>query len=121
MTLLTNDCPRLRLIGVSTSTGVKPCVQRLGNSELTGCLGHRRSVEERINSVPNFTSKVIDDDGSTRSVHFVGLFSQKKEAISIICICGWLGTNFGSSRFELDALTSPQDFPRVLRYLVRTV
>lgn len=121
MALLMNGCPRLRLIGVSTSTGVKPCVQRLGNSELTGCHGHRRLVEGHINLVPSFTSKMLDDDGSTRSVYFVGLFSHKKKVIPIIYIHGWRDTNFGPSRFELDALTPPQDLPRVLRRLVGTV
>ena len=51
----------------------------------------RRSVEARLNSSPNFLSKVIDDDGSSHGIHFLGLFSKKKDAIPLLFIHGWPG------------------------------
>ncbi|CAM1504649.1 Fc.00g022400.m01.CDS01 [Cosmosporella sp. VM-42] len=50
------------------------------------------AVEMRINSLPNFISHVIDDDGSTHSIHFIGIFSQRKDAIPLMCIHGWPGS-----------------------------
>jgi microsomal epoxide hydrolase len=51
----------------------------------------RRSIEQRVNKFPNFKTRVVDDDGSTFSVHFVGLFSRKKDAIPLVFIHGWPG------------------------------
>ena len=50
-----------------------------------------RAQEERINSFPNFKTKVNDERGSF-DVHFVALFSSKVDAIPIICMHGWPGS-----------------------------
>ncbi|KAH7133922.1 Alpha/Beta hydrolase protein [Dactylonectria macrodidyma] len=49
-------------------------------------------VEDHINSYPSFISKIVDDDGSTYSIHFVGLFSKRKDAVPLMCIHGWPGS-----------------------------
>ncbi|KAF4854293.1 putative epoxide hydrolase [Colletotrichum siamense] len=50
------------------------------------------AVEALVNEYPNFKAKVVDDDGATYSIHFIGLFSQKKDAIPLMCIHGWPGS-----------------------------
>ncbi|KAI8274966.1 putative epoxide hydrolase [Colletotrichum sp. SAR11_57] len=50
------------------------------------------AVEARVNEFPNIKAKVVDDDGATYSIHFIGLFSQKKDAIPLMCIHGWPGS-----------------------------
>ncbi|KAH7060376.1 epoxide hydrolase hyl1 [Macrophomina phaseolina] len=51
-----------------------------------------RKQEERINSVPHFKYDVKDDDGQTYSIHFVALFSKKKDAVPILLPHGWPGS-----------------------------
>lgn len=46
----------------------------------------RRSAEDHINSWPQFT---YDIEGMT--IHFVALFSKRKDAIPIVLIHGWPG------------------------------
>lgn len=46
----------------------------------------RKKSEERINSFPQWTTEI---EGMT--IHFVGLFSEKKDAIPILLIHGWPG------------------------------
>ncbi|KAH8695276.1 Alpha/Beta hydrolase protein [Talaromyces proteolyticus] len=50
------------------------------------------SVEDRINSLPNFIVQVVDDDGETYPIHFLGLFSNKPNATPLMCIHGWPGS-----------------------------
>lgn len=72
-----------------------------------------RSVEARINALPNFISTIIDDDGSSHAVHFVGLFSKKKDAVPLMLIHGWPGS-FLEFLGVLDALQSkytPDELP----------
>jgi Epoxide hydrolase N terminus len=52
----------------------------------------RRKTEAHINSFPNFMAKVTDDDGTPYDVHFVGLFSSKKDAVPLVMAHGWPGT-----------------------------
>jgi len=52
----------------------------------------RRVHERNINSFPNFVATVLDDDRSEFKMHFVGLFSDKKDAIPIVLLHGWPGT-----------------------------
>jgi len=47
--------------------------------------------EERINSFPQFTADVKDDDGYVFKIHFAALFSQKADAIPIVWLHGWPG------------------------------
>lgn len=51
---------------------------------------YRHKYQESINGVPNFKLPV-EDDGETYDVHFVGLFSQKKDAMPLLLSHGWPG------------------------------
>ncbi|CDM31988.1 hypothetical protein DTO013E5_9654 [Penicillium roqueforti] len=46
-----------------------------------------KSSEDRINSFPQYTMEVED-----LTIHFVGLFSEKKDAVPIILLHGWPGS-----------------------------
>lgn len=48
-----------------------------------------RRCEARINSFPNFQATVEDTDGNTLDVHFMGLFSERADAIPIAFLHGW--------------------------------
>ena len=50
-----------------------------------------RKHEDHINSFPNFTVPVTDDDGVTIDVHFMALFSEKADAVPIAFYHGWPG------------------------------
>ncbi|KAK4941312.1 hypothetical protein LTR10_018722 [Elasticomyces elasticus] len=52
-----------------------------------------RKSEEHINSFPNFVSPIRDDDGKVYDIHFVGLFSRKKDAIPLLLLHGWPGSS----------------------------
>ena len=49
-------------------------------------LNVRKQTEERFNSFPQWTTDVED-----LKIHFLGLFSEKKDAIPILLIHGWPG------------------------------
>jgi len=51
-------------------------------------LTSRRKVETRINEQPNYTAKV-NVDGIDHTVHFMGLFSEREDAVPIIFCNGW--------------------------------
>ncbi|KAH7032121.1 Alpha/Beta hydrolase protein [Macrophomina phaseolina] len=51
-----------------------------------------RASEAYINSFPNFTLPVTDDDGRTYTIHFVALFSTNPLAIPIAFFHGWPGS-----------------------------
>ena len=69
-----------------------------------------RSIEKRINSFSNYTAE-IEHDGNKYSVHFMGLFSEKKDAQPIIMTHGWPGEPF--SILEMSRAESTRVFPRV--------
>lgn len=46
-----------------------------------------RAQEKHINSFPNYKMQIEDID-----VHFVALFSEKKDAVPIVCMHGWPGS-----------------------------
>lgn len=50
----------------------------------------RRQVEDRINSVPNFTLPV-QHRGQEYTIHFAALFSKKQDAIPLLLLHGWPG------------------------------
>lgn len=51
----------------------------------------RREREQHINSFPNFTVPVEDNDGTEFTIHFVALFSETEDAISLAFFHGWPG------------------------------
>ncbi|OMP86619.1 putative epoxide hydrolase [Diplodia seriata] len=51
-----------------------------------------RAAEAHINSFPNFTLSVKDDDDRTYNIHFVALFSTNPAAIPIAFFHGWPGS-----------------------------
>jgi microsomal epoxide hydrolase len=51
----------------------------------------RREVEANINSFPSFTLPV-QHDGRAYSIHFVALFSERKDAVPILALHGWPGS-----------------------------
>ena len=49
--------------------------------------------EARINSLPNYKIRIKDDAGMEDvDLHFVGMFSQKDDAIPIVLLHGWPGS-----------------------------
>lgn len=51
-----------------------------------------RKTEARINSFPNFTTPINDDDGESFNIHFVALFSHKADAVPLTFLHGWPGS-----------------------------
>ncbi|KPI34365.1 putative epoxide hydrolase [Cyphellophora attinorum] len=51
-----------------------------------------RKHETYINSFPAYHAKITDDDGRKYNIHFVGLFSKRKDAIPIFLLHGWPGS-----------------------------
>ena len=51
-----------------------------------------RRQEERINSFPNFTIPVHDQQSGDFSIHFIGLFSTRSDAVPVIFMHGWPGS-----------------------------
>lgn len=72
-----------------------------------------RKHEDYINSFPNFTVPVTDDDGITTDLHFMALFSEKPEAVPIAFYHGWPGSFLEFLKiFELlRKRYSPKDLP----------
>ncbi|KAF7982194.1 hypothetical protein HWV62_29989 [Athelia sp. TMB] len=50
-----------------------------------------RKHEAEINSVPNYTAKIVDE-GHEHTIHFAALFSEKADAIPIVLLHGWPGS-----------------------------
>ncbi|PVH95245.1 alpha/beta-hydrolase [Periconia macrospinosa] len=48
-----------------------------------------REQEAYLNSFPQFTASITDDDGRVVNVHFAALFSKKKDAVPIVRMHGW--------------------------------
>lgn len=72
-----------------------------------------RKSEARINSFPNFTVPVKDNDGTEINVHFIALFSEKQDAIPIAFFHGWPGSvlEFLDLLDILKSRHSPKDLP----------
>lgn len=72
-----------------------------------------RKQEDFINSFPNFTAGVKDDEGHNLNIHFVALFSQKPDAIPLALYHGWPGSflEFLKILNLLKTKYSPQDLP----------
>ncbi|GAM90445.1 hypothetical protein ANO11243_084880 [Dothideomycetidae sp. 11243] len=51
-----------------------------------------RAAERRINSFPNYTTDVTDDDGCVYNLHFIALFSNNDNAIPLVFYHGWPGS-----------------------------
>lgn len=51
-----------------------------------------RKTEDRINSYPNFQVDITGADNTPFSIHFIALFSKKKDAIPIAFYHGWPGS-----------------------------
>jgi microsomal epoxide hydrolase len=51
----------------------------------------RRKVEDDINSFPNYTGS-LEHKGHSYKVHFLALYSRKKDAIPIVMTHGWPGS-----------------------------
>ncbi|KAF2189179.1 epoxide hydrolase-like protein [Zopfia rhizophila CBS 207.26] len=51
-----------------------------------------RAQEMHINSFSNYKMAIQDEVGGDLSVHFVGMFSEKKDAIPIVLMHGWPGS-----------------------------
>jgi len=52
---------------------------------------HRRKNEEYMNAFPNFTTTVTVEGQNPTKIHFVGLFSEKRDAVPLILLHGWPG------------------------------
>ncbi|KAK5116441.1 hypothetical protein LTR62_007989 [Meristemomyces frigidus] len=50
-----------------------------------------RKTEARINGLPNYTVK-IEDQGFEFEIHFVALFSRKRDAVPLVLLHGWPGS-----------------------------
>ena len=51
-----------------------------------------RKHEDRFNSFPQFTAAVKDSEGNELDIHFLALFSEKKDAVPIAFFHGWPGS-----------------------------
>lgn len=51
------------------------------------CSSYRKTVEDEINSFPNYTTEI---EGIT--LHFVAMFSEKQDAVPILLSHGWPGS-----------------------------
>lgn len=54
----------------------------------------RPKHEAHLNTFNHYKTPVADDDGQDYDLHFVGLFSQKPDAIPLLCLHGWPGLLF---------------------------
>ncbi|KIV89068.1 hypothetical protein PV10_08679 [Exophiala mesophila] len=77
-----------------------------------------RGVESTINSIPNFMADISIPIASTSQdnsfqIHFAALFSQRKDAIPLMCIHGWPGSflEFLGILSALQNKYSPVDLP----------
>jgi microsomal epoxide hydrolase len=73
----------------------------------------RRAVEKTNNSFPNYIAHVKDDDGEEFKIHFLALFSKKKDAVPLLYMHGWPGSHFEHlDIFDLYRKKySPEDLP----------
>ncbi|KII87362.1 hypothetical protein PLICRDRAFT_252822 [Plicaturopsis crispa FD-325 SS-3] len=72
-----------------------------------------RAHEAHINSFPQYTTPIVDNDGKEYTIHFVGVFSEKVDAVPLVLLHGWPGS-FLEFLPVLSLLTSaytPATFP----------
>jgi Epoxide hydrolase N terminus len=69
---------------------------------------NRRKTENRLNSFTHFTADIVDDDGTKYDIHFAALFSKKPDAIPLMMLHGWPGTevSYSESKIIQPLLTS---------------
>lgn len=53
---------------------------------------YRSATERRLNSFPHFKAAIVDDDGAKHDIHFMALFSKKTDAVPLMMLHGWPGT-----------------------------
>lgn len=72
-----------------------------------------RKHEDRINSYPNFKTTVQDSEGNSIDVHFLALFSEKKDAVPMAFFHGWPGSvcDFIDMLDLIKQKYSPADLP----------
>ena len=72
-----------------------------------------RQHEKRINSFANYLAQIKDDDGEEHEIHFVALFSEKHDAIPVMCIHGWPGSflEFLDMLSAFEKRYMPQELP----------
>ncbi|WPG99507.1 alpha/beta-hydrolase [Acrodontium crateriforme] len=72
-----------------------------------------RTHEDEINKIPNFMAKVTGDDGIEFDIHFLALFSEKKDAVPLAFYHGWPGSflEFMKILNILKERYSPKDLP----------
>ncbi|EMC97765.1 hypothetical protein BAUCODRAFT_31760 [Baudoinia panamericana UAMH 10762] len=72
-----------------------------------------RKQEDHINSFPQFTMPITGDDGVRVDVHFMALFSERKDAIPLAFYHGWPGSflEFLKIFSLLRERYSPKDLP----------
>ncbi|KII87369.1 hypothetical protein PLICRDRAFT_252879 [Plicaturopsis crispa FD-325 SS-3] len=51
-----------------------------------------RAHETHINSFPHYTAPLVDDDGKEYTIHFVGVFSERADAVPLVFLHGWPGS-----------------------------
>lgn len=56
---------------------------------ITRLIAHRRRLETRINSFPNFIAPVTDDDSKVYRIHYIGVISSNPDAVPIVLLHGW--------------------------------
>ncbi|KAF7846051.1 hypothetical protein BT93_L5425, partial [Corymbia citriodora subsp. variegata] len=72
-----------------------------------------REHEKYINSFPNYTVPIKDDEGYEFTIHFAALFSEKEDAIPIAFYHGWPGSflEFLPMMDHIRKTYSPKDLP----------
>ncbi|KDQ08979.1 hypothetical protein BOTBODRAFT_37508 [Botryobasidium botryosum FD-172 SS1] len=48
--------------------------------------------EEYINTFPHYTASVVDDNQKEYSIHFIALYSERKDAVPLVLLHGWPGS-----------------------------
>ncbi|KAK5988415.1 Putative epoxide hydrolase [Cladobotryum mycophilum] len=72
-----------------------------------------RAIEARLNGFPHFVSPIKDDDGKVYDIHFVALFSKRKDAVPLLALHGWPGSflEFLPTLTLLTEKYTPDDLP----------
>ncbi|KAL4723007.1 hypothetical protein ACLX1H_010248 [Fusarium chlamydosporum] len=71
-----------------------------------------RNVEDEANQFPNFTTD-IEENNNAYNIHFMALFSKRKDAVPILALHGWPGSflEFLPILSRLSAKYSPDNLP----------
>lgn len=79
---------------------------------------HRRKSEEYINGFPNFTIPVAVEGQNPTQIHFVGLFSERKDAVPLILLHGWPGRSPSSSPSRCSTKTNLRKLSGISAYAI---